>query len=173
MGEVNVDINLTNETDHTLVENTKKLDRAEIKRRMVSVLSRGVTLDRQQVPLPEDKYGEWVPNDKVEIYRMQSMGFEIDTKFAAQRALHEGQGTGGASIIGDTIFMVCDRVYKDVIDEIRRESYEAANRPRGGQQKEERDFANEASAIGLPSELKSRIEATTVEDIKNALNSKD
>ncbi len=144
----------------------------EAKAKLVSVLSRGVLIDRQNVDLPPEVYGEWVPNDKTEIYRMEALGFKIDTEYACKRALHEG-GEGGPSIIADTVFMTCPSYVKEVIEEIRVENYEAANSPRGGKQKEERDFDNEAATVGLPTQMKSRIDNVNTEDIRAAITAKN
>jgi hypothetical protein len=91
----------------------------------VQVLDRGVVNQRLNVDLPSDVYGEWVTNTKDEIYRMESMGFEIDSQYAPSRALHsEGDGK---SIVGDVVFMTCPKVVKESIDKIRRTEYMAMN----------------------------------------------
>jgi hypothetical protein len=172
MSDRPIDANLTEKSDAELVSELKARQekRAAAKAKLVTVLDRGVTGDRIQVELPADKYGEWVPNDKMEIYRMEAMGFHVDTEYASKRALHD-KGGDGTSIIADTIFMVCEKETKELIQEIERERYEAANSPRGGRQKEERDFANEAKQVGLPDATKSRIDSTNLSSIKAALDS--
>jgi hypothetical protein len=172
MSDRPIDTNLTEKSDAELVSELKARQerRADLKAKAVRVLDRGVTGDRQQVELPDDKYGEWVPDDKMEIFRMEALGFHVDKEYASKRALHDAGGDG-TSKIADTIFMVCDREMKEVIDEIERERYEAANSPRGGKQKEERDFASEAKQVGLPDATKSRVDSTTLSGIKAALDS--
>ena len=125
--------------------------RRQRKARLARVLERGVVGDRLQVELPPNVYGEWVPNDKSEIFRMQSLGFEIDTEYAPKRALHD-QGDG-RSVVGDAVFMTCDRETKDILEEIRRENFERANgNPDDptAEQLEEREFATQNSKIGMP-----------------------
>lgn len=112
--------------------------RSEIKARLAQVLDRGVVNERLHVDLPSDMHGEWVPNTREEIYRMETLGFEVDTTYAKQRALHN-DGTDKA-IIGDVIFMTCSKMVKEVIDEVRREKFEALHGVKNGKQKEERDF---------------------------------
>lgn len=170
MSDRSIDVNLTNKSDQDLIAEVKR--RQELKAKLVTVLDRGLVIDRLHVPLPADVYGEWFPNDKVEIYRAQSMGFEIDTKYAKNRALHD-DGTGDKAIVGDAIFMTCPREVKEIIEEIKREQYIAANSPKGGKQKEERDFASQANSVGLPAKLDSRIDSTNVDHIRAALTSKD
>lgn len=165
-----VDVNLTSKSDAELLDKVRA--RQELKAKMVTVLSRGVVHDRLHVETPDDVYGEWVSNDKSEIYRMQTLGFEIDKKYARQRALHD-EGAGDTAIVGDVIFMTCPREVKEVIDEIRLEQYQSANSARGGRQKEERDFDSDTANVGLPSQIKSRVDSATVDNIKAALTAKD
>lgn len=169
-----IDINLTSRSEEELLteHKQKQESRAELKARLVTVYSRGVVGDRLSVPLPDDLYGEWVPADKMEVYRMESMGFKIDTEHASKRALHD-DGTGGESRIADVVFMTCPKETKEIIEEIKREQYNDANSPRGGKQKEERDFAAETRQVGLPDATKSRVENVNIDNIRSALNSKD
>lgn len=125
--------------------------RAEKKARLARILDRGMVADRLSVELPPDKHGEWIPNDKSEIYRMQTLGFWVDKEYATKRALHD-QGDG-ASVVGDAIFMVCEKENKEILDEIRRENYEAINGKPGtvrGSQREEKDAAANLRKIGMP-----------------------
>lgn len=154
-------------SDAQLVEEIRA--RNERKAKLVSVLDRSVAGDRLRVDLPDNVYGEWFPNDKLEIYRAEAMGFKVDEEFACKRALHD-DGTGSKSIVGDVIFMTCPRETKELIDEIRKEQYEAINSPRGGRQKEERDFANNSE---LPTQMKSRVDSVNVEQIRAAITAKD
>lgn len=126
--------------------------RAEKKARLARILERGMVADRLAVELPADVYGEWVANDPSEIYRMKILGFEIDREYATSRALHsEGDGK---SIVGDTVFMICDRDTKDLLDEIRRENFEAMNGKPGSKtvrrQAEEREFRVASETVGMP-----------------------
>src|SRR4051812_10412635 len=128
MSDRKVDINLTDKSDAVLMAEVP-LTRAEKKAKLVSILSRSIVTDRLAVDLPADMYGEWFPNDKMEIYRAQMMGFKIDTEYAKARALHENPQHGGdASIVADAIFMTCELETKQLIDEIKQENYDATHR---------------------------------------------
>jgi hypothetical protein len=146
--------------------------RNEKKAKLISVLERGQVGDRLQVPLPDNKYGEWVPNDKMEIYRKEAMGFKVDTEFARNRALHDA-GAGEQSIVGDCVFMTCDKETFELIEEIERDKFDAMNNAKGGKQKEERDFENLAKETGLPvhDTARSKVDPARLEDIKAALAS--
>src|SRR5262245_3511703 len=113
------------------------LTRDERKARLASVLDRGIVADRLKVDLPSNLHGEWVFNDPTEIFRMEALGFKIDDVHAPKRALHSKGDSG--SVVGDVIFMVCERETKDMIDEIRREQYARLN-SKGPKQKEEKDY---------------------------------
>lgn len=120
-------------------EEVKRL-RAERKTQLRQVLERGIVADRLKVDLPPNLYGEWVPNFKEEIYRMQLLGFQIDDKYAPQRALHDHGD--GKSVIGDTVYMVCSREDREIMEEIRREQFEANNGKPGQARslREEKEF---------------------------------
>ena len=148
MSDREVDINLAKGDAKVKISEEdrikQKKDRADIKARLAVVLERGIVNDRLFVALPPDVHGEWVPNNKEEIYRMEAMGFKIDLEYAKKRALHN-DGTD-ASIVGDVIHMTCPRVVKEVIDEIRKEKFDAMHNPKKGKQKEEREFIESATA---------------------------
>lgn len=149
-------------------ENRKR--RAEKKQRIARVLTRGVIIDRLHVDLPEGLYGEWMPNDKLAIAEAELLGFRVDTQYARKNALHK-DADGGASVLGDVVFMICDREDKDIIDELRAEAFEAAHGKRGkGGQKEEREFQNQLRALdGFPIVDESATRAARKEELKDAL----
>jgi hypothetical protein len=144
----------------------KEETRQEKKARLATILDRGMVGDRLHVELPNDKYGEWVPNDKVEIYRMQSLGFTVDKEFAKRRALHN-DGTDGISIVGDVVFMTCDRDTKDIMEEIKRENYDKVNAPKSA--KEEKEFGNNLKSTVTPAIVQSSTENVDTDAIKSAL----
>lgn len=131
-------------------EEIKKI-RADKKARFARVLERGMVADRLAVEnLPENLYGEWVPNDKAEIFRMQVLGFKVDDKYAIDRALHD-KGDN-QSIVGDCVFMICEREDKDIIDEIRREKFQALNGKPGAVTKaqgEEKEFTGQTRGLNI------------------------
>lgn len=150
-------------------ENIKKL-RAEKKAKLANIVDRGVVADRLDVPLPDNLYGEWIPNDKAEIHRMEALGFKIDSEYATKRTLHDG--ADGRSIVGDTVYMVCERETKEILNEIRRERYEAINGKPGEVHKtqaEEKTFATQLDRTGMPLIQESRDRAAKKADIVAAL----
>ena len=130
-------------------EELKKI-RADKKTRFARILERGMVADRLAVELPGNLYGEWVANDKSEIYRMQLLGFKIDDTYAVDRALHD-KGDG-QSVVGDTVFMVCAREDREIMEEIRREKYQALNGKPGTVTKaqgEEKEFTGSTKTLGI------------------------
>lgn len=173
MSDRAIDLNLTDKSDSQVVEEhkEKQMTRAELKAHLVTILSRSVVSDRLNVPLPDDVHGEWFPNDKGEILRAEMLGFKIDTEYAKKRSLHQDSKAGAdSSTVSDAVFMVCSKQVKEVMDEINLERYNAANSPRRGRQKEERDFETETQQQNLPSQIKSRSDAVDVEGIKAVLS---
>ena len=142
--------------------------------RLATILERGRTVDRLHVELPEDVHGEWVPNEQKDILHYESLGFEIDTQYAAKRALHS-DGTGKA-IIGDVIYMICSRELKEDLDAVKAERYERRHgrlkaSDRGGKaQVEERAFANQVdSKLGMPTIDESEATIANADDIRSAV----
>lgn len=131
-------------SDKVTVEET----RAQKKARYAEVYDRGVAGARLHVELPPDVYGEWVPDFGEEIHRKELLGFEIDRIYAPARALHN-KGDG-KSIVGDVVFMTCSREQKEILDEVRRERYDRIHSPKGGKQKEEKDFLALAPGDTVP-----------------------
>lgn len=170
-----IDINLTEQSDAELEATFKELQRRrDLKARLVTVLDRGQVGDRLHVDLPPGVYGEWISKDKMDIYRVQSMGFEIDNIYATKRALNDDTAAGAeGATVGDVIFMTCPREVKDLIDEIKKEQYQENNNPRRGKQKEERDFEHTAEAEGMPVQIKSRVDGVNADNIRNALTAVD
>ena len=121
-----------------IADNPEELSDAELEAKLTRVLERGIIVDRTTVDLPSDVYGEWVSDEAVEISRMQLMGFELDTKYAVDRATN-ADGTGVVAKIGDVVFMTCPRRVMDIIEKVKKNLYERAN-PKSGSQKEEKAF---------------------------------
>jgi len=123
---------------------------AQDEARLIQVLDRGIVADRLYVPLPPGVHGEWARNEQIEIDRMKMMGFEIDTKYANNRGLHNN-GTG-ATIVGDVIFMTTTQDNKNLINKIYQERFERINGKRGAArtQKEESDFRTATDKLDMP-----------------------
>ena len=150
--------------------------RANRKARLASILDRSVLGDRFNVKLPDDKHGEWIRNDPMEIHRMEALGFKVDTEYATNRALH-GDGSDSA-IVGDVIFMTCERETKDIIDEIRQEQFFAKNAKPGEKKMlgEEMAFAGGVAAEThgiIPTEISSSVTRPSVTDIREAVLAAD
>jgi hypothetical protein len=147
-------------------EQEEVLSRDQKKARLAQVLDRGLTADRLHVPLPSGIHGEWVPNDQSAIYEKEALGFKIDTEYAPKRALHS-KGDG-KSIVGDVVYMICDKENKEIIDEIRNEQYLRLNRKQGTQ-KEERDITSQTSKIGLEPINEGSVSPARKEELENAM----
>lgn len=148
----------------------KELTKVEKRARLATILDRGFVHDRLVVELPRDKYGEWVNNEPMEITRMHSMGFEIDTEYANKRALHNGAGVG--NVVGDVIFMTAPMEVKEIIDELRMAKFQELNgKPNrvNRTQKEESEFAENASLPTINESSQSEVDASA---IKNAIFAK-
>lgn len=126
--------------------------REQRKARLATVLERGYVADRLKVDLPDDKYGEWVPDDPAEVHRMEILGFEIDSQYGLKRSLH-GDATPMTKI-GDVVFMVTSKENKELLDEIKEEQFERRHGKPGDEvrktQGEEKEFTSPAHQIGVP-----------------------
>ena len=112
------------------------LAKAELKKKVAEIYSRGVTADRLHVDLPEDVVGQWVPNNVTDIHRLETLGFVLDDKYAKSRRLHD-KGDN-YSYVGDVVHMIAPKIVRDVIDEVKRERYQSIHG--GKKKKEEKDF---------------------------------
>jgi len=136
----------------------KSMSREDRKARAVRILERGIVADRTTVEnLPPHLHGEWVERDSLAIERKRALGFWIDKEYAPKRALHS-DGTD-MSIVGDTIYMVCLKEDKEIIDEVRYEQYirmhgTAAQKKSLGFDidgvKEEKEFKAQAEQADVP-----------------------
>lgn len=144
--------------------------RAEKKAKLVQILSRGMAVDRLRVDLPENLYGEWIPNDQAEIQRMELLYFKVDTEHAPKSKLHD---TGdGKAVLGDTVFMTCSRETHEILEEIRREEFVKANGPPGETvttQREEAEYASATDRIGVPMIQESLARVAKKAEIEKAL----
>lgn len=164
-------------------ERIASAERGELRAKLAAVLSRGVIQDRLKVDLPDDIYGEWCRNDPLEINRLKTLGFEIDTVYAPARAINTN--ADGAAVIGDVIFMTCPRIVHDVIEEIRHDDLIKQHTKKRGKvrkyqgdyNKEEEDFVSRTKTDADPSGVhvkafsESTEEQATFDDVKRALES--
>lgn len=157
-------------------EETKRL-RAERKAKLARILDRGQVGENLKVELPPHLHGEWIPNTKEEIHRMEALGWWVDTEHAAKRPLHQdrkiqhGQGDG-TSVVGDTIFMCCSKEDKEILDEIRHEEFLRINgnpNKADSKQKEEREFEALNRGIGMPTIDESKHRVARKEHLEAAL----
>jgi hypothetical protein len=147
-------------------DNVPQETREQRKARIAKVLDRGLSHDRLAVPLPDNLYGEWVSNDQVSIFEKEALGFKIDTEYAPKRALHS-KGDG-KSIVGDCVFMICNKEDKQLIDEIRNEQYLRINR-KASEQKEEKDFNQVTRKLGLETLTESTVNEARKAELETAL----
>lgn len=145
--------------------------RAERKARFSRVLERGMIADRLKVDLPPNLWGEWIHNDLQSITEAKLLGFQIDTEYATKRALHD-QGDG-MSVVGDCVYMVQDMEDHLLLEEIRRENYEAAHgKPSRAVrlQGEEKEFAGATRTLGLPTIEESATKQARRAELESALH---
>ncbi len=151
-----------------IADNQEELSEAELEARVTRVLERGIIIDRCTVTLPDGVYGEWVNHDPAEVARMEVMGFELDNKYATDRASN-ADGTG-ISKIGDVVFMTCPQRVKDMIEKVRAKRYADAN-PVVGKQREEKGFEAKIDSA-LPVIDEGTVSAVNAEEIDDVLTSK-
>lgn len=131
----------------------KSMSKEEKRARAIRILERGIIVDRTTVEnLPPHLHGEWVSRDQMDIERKKALGFWIDKEYATKRSLHS-DGTD-SSVVGDTVFMVCLKEDKEIIDQVRYEQYikmhgSPAEKKNLGV-REENEFRTQAEALGLP-----------------------
>lgn len=92
------------------------------------VLERGSSYNSMDVKLPPTLHGEWIRNEPKRIMEAMEIGFQVDREYAKKQLtadgkfLHDANGDGSA-VIGDAIFMVCDKETRDIVEELRHEEY--------------------------------------------------
>lgn len=149
------------------------LSRQERKAKLARILERGIVHDRLHVELPPDLHGEWIRKDPLEIKRMQTLGFWMDTEYAPKRALHS-DGTGAAGV-GDVVYMLCERERKEIIDELRHDQLIKMNGKPGdvnAKSKEELEFeANNKRETGgeIQGVFESKTHSARARDVADAL----
>ena len=143
----------------------------ERKARVARVLERGVIADRLNVALPNGMYGEWVPDDPIEIDRMKSLGFDIDREHSKNRGIHTN--ADGATKVGDVIFMTCPQEQHELIQLVKKERFDAMHNPRGkGREGEEYRKKVETETPEIPVIDESRTAVVGKAEIEEALNRK-
>lgn len=92
------------------------------------ILERGVTSSSMAVNLPSNLHGEWIRNEPKRIRDAIELGFHVDREYAPKQLtvdgkfMHDANGDGSA-VIGDAIFMVCDKETRDIVEELQKEEY--------------------------------------------------
>ncbi len=106
------------------------------KEQLASVLERGVVATALHVEtLPSNLHGEWVRDDQVEIYRMETLGYKIDTEYAKDRRTHSKGDS--ASYVGDVVFMTTPRENYELINEVKQEMFDRIHGTKKGQSEEQ------------------------------------
>lgn len=129
------------------------------------IAERGVIDIRTNVQLPPELKGQWFRNTPEDIAAARANGYEVDTKYAAQSAVHsDGHGN---PVIGDVVFMTCStRVYnahKVAADRRFRQVHGVA---RGTQ--EEKDFESQIKSAGLGEKYRGAKINTSIQERVNA-----
>lgn len=166
---IDIDIS-TSVSSNIITDEDRELSRAARKAKLVQIYSRGAVGNNLHVDLPNDLVGQWVSVDPTAINRMEALGFQIEKEHAPKIKLHN-KGDG-ASYVGDVVFMTASRETREIIDEIKRERYEAMNNPK--KQKEEKDFVASTQTLaeaGITSVNQSAAHQSRLSDIKQALES--
>lgn len=154
----------------------KTKTREELKALMVEILDRGIVQDRLYIPLNDGLHGEWVPNYSNDINEKKLLGFEIadstkHVKGGIETISTDGKGT--EIIVGDTLYMVCSSVRKEVLDEIRHERFVQAHGRKGdNSQSEEREYLANAKGLkkfGIGAINESHTESVSGTDIQETL----
>jgi len=155
----------------------RSMTREQKRARVVRVLERGIVADRTTVEnLPPHLHGEWVERDALAIERKRALGFWIDKEYAPKRALHS-DGTD-SSIVGDTVYMVCLKEDKEIIDEVRYEQYIRMNGTPAQKKalgfsidgvKEEKEFKAQAEQTDVPIIEESKMSTVRKDELVAAL----
>lgn len=100
-----------------------KEDRETKKARFAQIVDRGFVTHRLNAhKLPDDKHGQWVRDDPMEITRLQSLGYEVaDPKIYS--GVNNPHGDGTKMVVGDVMFMVCSKDDHELHQEIARERF--------------------------------------------------
>lgn len=157
------------EVKRQMLPEYQEMTREQRKAKLITVLDRGVVHDRLSVKLPDHLHGEWVRADPLEVDRMRTLGFWVDTEYATKRAIHSDGSAGNR--VADVIFVVTTKENKQLIDEVRLEQQlRSARNPK--QATEEQVERGTVPSI-IPTFSESSQRAVTSEDVKAALNKAD
>lgn len=139
------------------------------KARQATLLDRGILHQRLKVDVPEDLHYEWVRNTPMEIDRMRTLGFWIDTKYATKRAIHS-DGTSG-NIVGDTICMLTLKENKRMIDQLYLERTMNSTKNPKKAQEEQALAANVLKETGgeIPTFTESATNSVSINDVRAAM----
>lgn len=117
--------------------------RKEFRAKAAKVVTRSFLIDRLNVELPQDVYGEWVADNPVSIAEAQALGFEIDKDYATKNKLHSN--AAGEAKVGDVIFMTMPKWMKEELDILKKQEYDRHHGVRGGKPAEETEYARNIS----------------------------
>ncbi len=116
--------------------------RKEFRAKAARVVTRSFLIDRLNVELPQDVYGEWVADNPVSIAEAQAMGFEIDKDYATKNKLHSN--AAGEAKVGDVVFMTMPKWMKEELDILKKQEYDRHHGVRG-KPAEEAEYARNIS----------------------------
>lgn len=168
MADRTVDVNLAKSSSASNKITEADKARQDKKARLAEVLDRGVVGDRLRVQVKEGLHYEWPHKD--DMTRMSALGFraaEKEDMITENASMHDT--ADGKIRIGDCVLMVCDRETKELIDEVKEEKKSIAHAPKGGKQKEEREFEGAVDPTSA-GKAGSRVNTARATDITGALD---
>lgn len=168
--KVDIDATKSGSASAQITDEEKAAKREERRARLAEVLDRGVVGDKLRVNVKDDMHYEWPHRD--DVTRMQSLGFRVARAEDIETGLEDARmhDTGDGKIrIGDTVLMVCDKEVKEDIDAVKRKRYDAVHAPKGGKQKEEKEFEKAVDVTSAPNAA-SRVNSAKAQDITAAID---
>lgn len=136
MAQERNEINVSPKNNSSISEAQRK----EFRAKAAKVVTRGFVVDRLNVETPEDVHGEWIRDEPVALAGARALGFELDTKYAVNSALHT-DATGKAKV-GDVVFMTMPKWQKEEIDKLKQEHYNRQHGVKGNKPVEETEYAS-------------------------------
>lgn len=143
MPDREIDIDLTTSTARTITQLPTEEEVQQYVAKMAGIFDRGLALDRLQVNLPDDMYGEWVHPSMAD--RLLSMDFVRGDEYIPETI---NDRAGGKSTL-DVIFMVKPKWKHDVDVKLRDAKYNETHVRDKRRKKEEKDFEESMKTIGL------------------------
>lgn len=138
-------------------EDIKNLSKAQLKAKLVGVLSRIRVIDKGAVQLkdPDNVYVEWAAKYPKDIHEMKMQGFEFAEASDVEGGIgvtHNGDGT---ITMGDAVLMKCPKIVKEALEEIRMDEH----KKRHGKKKKQREEQDYSNLMGRDEEIGATIDS--------------